>query len=616
MVEIRGPHRFVKWNYKIKEENLVVFNPVKELQIGKVNEVNGTAIKVELDPDIISLTKSYRGKVITIGQMASIVKIHFGRSILFASVSMLRMKNELISDGTTLTTDKDARILEAELIGQGKYDVSNHVLDFDRGVSKYPLPTQDVYLMTDDEMRLLYQGAENKAEKSENLLVIGKYSGTREDCRADINKLFGNHCAILGSTGTGKSGTISAIIHGIMEKHNQGIHPRIIMIDPHGEYKNNFNKFGVTYKAYGGDDQTSSVNLILPYWLMTSDEFRSLVIGKTEYEATSQNNIVYEALRYARLISKGIIERFDETVLGNSPFILKQDITEENILNFDRDKPIPFKISDFVFHVDKVQGRKPGKTDNLAASSGRDKIDEVLKKLRILQSNPQLRFIMEEYHEGKSLTLFQVINQLVGDSSGESKSLKVIDISGLPNETAGILTALISRLVFQFKLWQSVEDRKKDPILLVYEEAHRYVPNSGEAQYKEAQIAVRRIAKEGRKYGIGLMLVSQRPADLEKTVLSQCSSWIIMRLTNSTDQSYVSNFLPDNLSGLTKILPSLTRREAVFVGEASLIPSRIKIRELTKEELPDSSDIDFVSGWRNSLPSENDIKNTIENWIL
>ena len=187
----------------------------------------------------------------------------------------------------------------------------------------------------------------------------------------------------------------------------------------------------------------------------------------------------------------------------------------------------------------------------------------------------------------------------------------VIDISGLPNEIAGILTALISRLVFQYKLWQSNEDRKKNPILLVYEEAHRYVPNSGKAQYKEAQIAVRRIAKEGRKYGIGLMLVSQRPADLEKTVLSQCASWIIMRLTNSTDQSYISSFLPDNLTGLTKTLPSLTRREAIFVGEASLIPSRIKIRELKEEELPDSSDIDFVSGWRNNLPSEDDIKKSI-----
>lgn len=594
----------------------MVFDPVKELQVGKVNEVNGTAIKVELDPEIITLTKSYRGKVIAIGQMASIVKIHFGRTILFASVSMLRMKNELISDGTTLTMDKDARILEAELIGQGTYDFSNKTLEFDRGVSKYPLPTQDVYLMTDEEMKLLYQGAESKAEKSEHLLVIGKYSGTRQDCRADINKLFGNHCAILGSTGTGKSGTVSAIIHGIMEKDEGGIHPRIIMIDPHGEYKNTFKKYGVTFKAYGGDDENGSENLILPYWLMTSDEFRSLVIGKTEYEATSQNNIVYEALRYARLVSKGMIDRFDEDVAGNTPFIIKEEYTEADILDFDRDKPVPFKISDFVLHVDKVQGRKSGKKEKLAASSGRDKVEEVLKKLRILQSNPQLRFIMEEYNEETSFTLFQVINQLIGDSLGENKGLKVIDISGLPNETAGILTALISRLVFQYKLWQSTEDRKKNPILLVYEEAHRYVPNSGEAQYKEAQIAVRRIAKEGRKYGVGLMLVSQRPADLEKTVLSQCSSWIIMRLTNSTDQSYISNFLPDNLVGLTKILPSLTRREAIFVGEASLIPSRIKIRELNKEELPDSSDIDFVSGWRNSLPSERDIRNSIESWVL
>jgi hypothetical protein len=148
----------------------------------------------------------------------------------------------------------------------------------------------------------------------------------------------------------------------------------------------------------------------------------------------------------------------------------------------------------------------------------------------------------------------------------------------------------------------------------VCEEAHRYVPNHGEAQYKEAQEAIRRIAKEGRKYGIGLMLVSQRPSDVEATVLSQCNSWIILRLTNSSDQEHVTKFLPDSLLGLTKMLSSLTRREAIFVGEAAALPSRIKINNLKKEQLPDSQDISFVEGWLNKPNDESKLKNIADRW--
>jgi hypothetical protein len=177
------------------------------------------------------------------------------------------------------------------------------------------------------------------------------------------------------------------------------------------------------------------------------------------------------------------------------------------------------------------------------------------------------------------------------------------------------LTALIARLLFQYKLWQTREEREKDPVLFICEEAHRYVPNHGEAQYKEAQEAVRRIAKEGRKYGIGLMLVSQRPSDVEATVLSQCNSWIILRLTNASDQEHVSKFLPDSLIGLTKMLPSLTRREAIFVGEAAALPSRIRINKLSANQLPDSNDISFVNGWINEPTKIAELKKISDRWV-
>jgi len=214
-----------------------------------------------------------------------------------------------------------------------------------------------------------------------------------------------------------------------------------------------------------------------------------------------------------------------------------------------------------------------------------------------------------------TLDLSGILSQFFGLVEGDAnKCMRIIDISGLPNEVSGPLTALISRLVFQYKLWQTEDERKNDPILIVCEEAHRYVPNQGETQYKDAQESIRRIAKEGRKYGIGLMLISQRPSDIESTVLSQCNSWIIFRLTNSSDQEHVTRFLPDSLSGLTRILSSLSRREAIFVGEASALPSRIKIKELAKEKLPKSADISFIDGWKNDLMSDSLLKEIADRW--
>ena len=158
-------------------------------------------------------------------------------------------------------------------------------------------------------------------------------------------------------------------------------------------------------------------------------------------------------------------------------------------------------------------------------------------------------------------------------------------------------------MLFQYKLYQSTKERECDPILLVCEEAHRYVPNRGEAQYAAAQTAIRRLAREGRKYGLGLMLVSQRPSDVEETVLSQCNTWLVLRLTNSSDQSHVAKMLPDSLSAMASLLSSLPRQEALFVGEGAALPSRIKLKTLAEKYIPKSADIPFVSGWTNNPPS-------------
>lgn len=599
----------------------MLFDPRSELRIGKILEVNGNSLRIELDNKISELTRSIDGQVYPIGQMASIIKIHFGKKLLFAYVRMLRMRSDLLAEEgkTPIEPGDDSRILEADLFGQGSWSSKTDNLRFSRGVETYPLPLQDAYLCLNEELENIYRGAEDIAEEQtiSPMVPIGNYIGSNNAiCRANIDKLFGHHCAILGSTGSGKSGTVASIIHSVFDYqiNDKNLSPRIIMIDPHGEYSAAFKDKAIVYKAYNeaSSSNDDALELKLPYWLMSSDELRSLIIGKTEDEATSQNNIIYEALSYARMEHAGIVKNIGNDPLGEAELEPAENKNDSDILSFDRDKPLPFKLSEFVKHIDKIQGRKKDKLEALTPSNdARIKIEKVLKKLRILRANPQLSFILDELDEN-SPTLEAILSQFVG--ANEGKHLRIIDISGLPNEVAGPLTALIARLLFQYKLWQTKEERKTDPILFVCEEAHRYVPNHGEAQYKEAQEAVRRIAKEGRKYGIGLMLVSQRPSDVESTVLSQCNSWLILRLTNSNDQQHVAKFLPDSLAGLTSMLSALTRREALFVGEAAALPSRIRINKLPLEKLPDSHDISFVEGWTNQPATVSKLKGIADKW--
>lgn len=607
------------------------FDVVSDLKIGSIIEVSGTTVRVELDGGITELSRTYEGRVYAVGQIASVVKIHFGRRVLFAYVRLLRMRSEmqLEGGGPAVPPERDQRIMEIDLFGEGVWHANKSTLEFGRGVTTYPLPLQGVYLMSHHEVQALFSAAEQQRGDGEDPMVeIGRYVGAEAAvARANINKMFGQHCAVLGSTGSGKSATVAALLHGLLsQKKGDGTwHPRIVVIDPHGEYAKAFGDRAVVYRAYdtnAGGDEANRPILRLPYWLMNGDEFRSLVIGKTEEEATSQNNIVYKALSHSRMVHLGLIEPsrvwVDEQLANNQhPEDPRpaQGADVNKIAAFDRDLPFPFSLDEFEKHIREEQWVNPD-TRGWKRKSATDSKSHrsILDKLNVLRADPRLAFLLKN-HEAGDPELPEIIGQFVAEGAeGEQKDVRIVDISGLPNEVAGPLAAVIARLLFQYKVWQTREERERDPVLLVCEEAHRYVPNHGQAEYEAAQTAVRRLAREGRKYGLGLMLVSQRPADVESTVLSQCNSWVILRLTNSTDQEHVGRFLPDSLAGLTKLLPSLVRREAIFVGEAAAIPARIKIRELESDQLPDSNDIKFADGWAKPPIKIDDIKAVVKRW--
>lgn len=553
---------------------------VDNLAIGKIIEVDGSHIIAELEPTLSELSRVFAGETYPIGQFGSIIKIHFGRRLIFAFVGRLRMKAEYEAErGIASQSSGDERIIEADLFGEGEWVLDSKTapatwtLRFERGVATYPLPQQTVYLTPKAELRFIY------GQSQGTVVRIGEHVGSGgTPCYAEINELLGKHTAILGSTGSGKSGTVAAVIHSLLERGtaagHSAWHPRIIILDPHSEYPAAF----PGHKRLSTDDDS----LCLPYWLLNFQETVALLIGKTEFVATSQANIVKGALLQARV--QGARE------IGLDPGKITID------------SPVPYKLAVF---KGLVEAGKAALT-----ASKQDSHNSILEKLEALVRDARVHFLMADWPGGSQDPFPAIIEQLVG----AGPQPRIVDLSGVPNEVAGVSSAVIARTLFNLKVWQNAEERNCDPVLLVCEEAHRYVPNRGEAQYEAAQEAVRRIAKEGRKYGLGLLLVSQRPSEVEATVLSQCNSWIVLRITNDADRENVRSILPDSMAGLTKMLSGLRRQEAIFVGQAAMLPSRIMIRTLASDQLPRSHDVDFDSGWQTPPMSTAQLKSVANRW--
>ena len=573
-------------------------DPIENLAIGKIIEIDGSHVIAELDPGLTELSRVYAGEAYPIGQFGSIVRIHFGRRLIYALVGRLRMKAEYEAErGLVPNASPDERIVEADLFGEGEWTsdaAGKPRLKFERGVATYPLPQQTVYLTPKSELRFIY------GHGTGSVIRLGEHVGSGgAPCFADMNELLGKHTAVLGSTGSGKSGAVAAIIHSILERGKEEGYaswtPQIVILDPHNEYGKAFPEKDC--KRLSTDESTLS----LPYWLLDLDETIGLLIGKTEHAATSQSNIVKNALLTARMTAA-------------------RDTLHLDPMKLTVDSPIPYIIGDpsgldvfgeldgtkyGIGFVGAINAQRPANKNK----NDHEDYNKVLRKLDSLIKDERLAFMMRPW-DGANDPFPGVLSQLLGDGG----PLRIVDVSGVPNEVAGTASAAIARTLFSLKVWQTVPEREASPVLLVCEEAHRYVPNSGAAQYEAAQEAIRRVAKEGRKYGIGLMLVSQRPSEVEATVLSQCNSWIVLRITNESDREHVRGMLPDSMAGLTKMLSGLRRQEAIFVGQAAMLPSRIMIRDLSPEQLPKSNDIDFDKGWQSAAMSEEQLKVVANRW--
>lgn len=559
---------------------LVPGDPIENLVVATVIEVDGTHVIAELDTQIAELSRVYAGNVYPIGQYGSIVRIHCGKTILYGYVSRLRMKAEYEREKGVLSEDGTARIVEIDLFGQGEWvrvereKSQDWELSFERGLNVFPLPQQRVHLTPTTELKHVY-GAQQGAA-----IAVGEYVGTHgTPAYLDMNELLCKHTAVLGSTGSGKSAAVAAILRSILERGPEKGYktwtPCIIILDPHNEFSS----------AFPGQHNrlcTDEGSLTLPYWFLDLQETLALLVGKTEFVATSQSNIIKAALLAARQEGAGILKLPVDSITVDSPVPYRLERLKELIT-----------------------------ADRPTQQSKQDSHNSILDKLEVLRRDSRMTFLMQEW-DGNIDGFADIANALMGCG----QMIRVVDLSGIPNEVAGATASAIARLLFQMKLWQTQAERESSPVLLVCEEAHRYVPNRGEAQYAAAQEAIRRLAKEGRKYGIGIMLVSQRPSEVETTVLSQCNTWVVLRITNDSDREQVRSILPDSLSGLTKVLSGLRRREAIVAGQAILLPSRVLIRQLSDGQLPRSHDVDFDKGWQSDRPTIEVLSQVAQRWRI
>lgn len=470
-------------------------------------------------------------------------------------------------------------IIEANLLGTLVDD------KFTRGGDSLAIPPTGARPASHEDIEKIYKSSIGDTEKF-------CFSKLAQDEKIDVpvngNKFFNKHFAIVGATGSGKSHTVAKILQeAIKSKDNgyQGLNnSHIVLFDIHNEYKS----------AFQDSNCIDINNLILPYWLLNSEELEELFLD-TEANDHNQRNVFKES----------IIDNKKENFKGIEED--KKKIHYDSPLFFDIRKVLEYAQNK---NIEMVNGVKSG--EKQGALFG--KLTNFVSRLENKINDSRFDFLLGE--GSKKITFENTLKQFLG-YNGNTSNVTIIDLGGIPFEVLSVTVSLISRLLFDYGYFSKkfLDKNSKDcetPILLVFEEAHKYVPKSDLSKYRASKNAIERIAKEGRKYGVTLGILSQRPSEISETIFSQCNSFVVMRLTNPEDQYYVKRLLPDTLGNLTDTLPSLQSGEALLIGESIVMPSLVKIYECG-EDRPSSSDIKYIEVWKEEWKNVN-FQNVIDEW--
>lgn len=569
--------------------------------LGRIIKVDSSSVEVEISEDIPSSSPIINGKVYKLGQIGTFVKVVAGNILTFGLVESVSNTPSNINSDTVV--NKGSRYLSVQLIGE---KVGNK--KFEKGIGLYPTINDEVHIVTDEDLFDLY----GKTDDTENgLLAIGKHASSDNlDVYLDIHKLVLRHSAILGSTGSGKSNSVVAILKQIgTQMHNS----RMLLIDPHGEYASAFPEA----KVFRIGDEKSP--LYIPFWLMNFDELMYFLVGakssddqKPEYRRFRE--IITQAKKMNCHLKAGDLNPNYITADSPIPFNIRKiwyDINREINATYqiaDASKQtseneclvregIPEKLEPAEFEPYAMSNQAPYR-------SRKQEMYSYEKKLlaRLKDSRYDFMFYPGEYKDENSP---KDLHNLLLDWIGGDERLAILDLSNVPFEVMDITVGLITRFVYDSMFWGRNEPNtgRNRPLLIAYEEAHSYL---GKNETIYARNAVEKIFKEGRKFGLGAVVISQRPSELSETILAQVGTFIALRLTNSSDQSIVKSMAPDNMNSLISLLPSLRIGEAVIVGEAINIPTRVRLP--LQSPRPDSSDPELVSAWMREYNSDDDYK--------
>ncbi|MFL6759626.1 ATP-binding protein [Sphingomonas sp.] len=520
--------------------------------MGIVVEIAGSGSQVRLDAATVAALQSHKDASISMsGQVGSQVKTIVGSSWLIANVRTLR------------AGDAGELVAYVDFLGEGNRDSSGKMSNFRRGVTRYPIPGAEVFPVSTEDMRAIF------AASDEPHIEIGTVYPT-DDIRGAlyVDPMLGKHFAVLGSTGTGKSTAVSLILHRISELSPEG---HIVMIDPHGEYSAAFKGCGELFNVD---------NLQLPYWLMNFEEHCEVLLTTQDAERQRDADILAKCLLAARTKGKDMSQYGKVTV----------------------DSPIPYLLTDLNAIIVNEMGKLDRAGDTLPFQRIKTKLDE-------LRVDPRYTFMFSGMLVSDSMGSF--VAKLFR-LPGQGRPISIVDVSGVPSEVTSVVVSVLARMVFDYAIWSRTEAQR--PLLLVCEEAHRYVPKDETTGGQAVRKILERIAKEGRKYGVSLGLITQRPSDLAEGVLSQCGTILSMRLNNDRDQACVRAAMPEGARGFLDAIPALRNRECIVCGEGVAIPIRVRFDDLEPEKRPASSDPSFARLWRETGDEAGIISRTIKRW--
>lgn len=583
--------------------------------LGKIIRVDSNIVEVEISDKIPSSSPIIGGKVYKIGQIGTFVKIPAGNVNSYgivASVSNTPSK----SPESEIRQIIGSRFLTVNLIGE---KVGNG--DFEKGIGLYPTINDEVHIVVEDDLADIYGMCD------EGTIGIGKHSSSENlDVCVDVHKLVLRHAAILGSTGSGKSNTTVSIIKRIINDYNNS---RVVLIDPHGEYASAF----PSARVFRINDERNP--LYIPFWLMNFDELAYFLVGakpsddqRPEYRMLRELITQYKKEHWH--LKSGDVNQNFITADSPIPFNVrkvwyemnwwlnasfsstkKDEQTKEDSLKFVKELEGNIKdLGDFEelrgakfhSHLDTATNQPPYKSQHIEYYAYEKKLLNRLKDSRY-----NFLFHPGDYKDENSpKDLHDLLNEWIGNR----ERLTILDLSNVPFEVLDITVGLITRFIYDSMFWgrNGANTGKNRPLLLAYDEAHSYLGKDDSTSY--AKEAVERIFKEGRKFGVGALVISQRPSEISETILAQVGTFITLRLTNSSDQSIVKSLAPDNMNSLIDLLPSLRIGEAIVVGEAIIIPSRIRLP--LQHPRPDSADPKLVEKWKAAFAEDsNPYKNVV-----